>query len=85
VPLLEAMAADLPVLAYSCTAVPDTLGGAGVQFAPKDFERAAELLGMLAFDDGLRASIIEGQRRRLAHFLGTRIDDELRRLVGRFQ
>jgi glycosyltransferase involved in cell wall biosynthesis len=85
VPLLEAMAADLPVLAYSCAAVPDTLGGAGVQFAPKDFERIAELLGMLAFDDRLRASVIEGQRRRLAHFLGTRIDDELRRLVDRFQ
>ncbi|MEP6783297.1 MAG: glycosyltransferase, partial [Acidobacteriota bacterium] len=31
VPLLEAMAADVPVLAYSAAAVPDTLGGAGVQ------------------------------------------------------
>ena len=36
VPLLEAMAADVPVLAYASTAVPDTLGGAGVQFSPKD-------------------------------------------------
>ena len=32
VPLLEAMAADVPVLAYASTAVPDTLGGAGVLF-----------------------------------------------------
>ena len=84
VPLVEAMATDLPILAYSCTAVPDTLGGAGVQFAPKDFEQAAELLGMLAFDDGLRASVIEGQRRRLAHFTAARIDTELRRLLERF-
>jgi glycosyltransferase involved in cell wall biosynthesis len=84
VPLVEAMAADLPILAYSCTAIPDTLGGAGVQFAPKDFEHAAELLGMLAFDDGLRASVIEGQRRRLAHFVTGRIDAELRRLLERF-
>ena len=84
VPLIEAMAADLPVLAYSCTAIPDTLGGAGVQFAPKDFEHAAELLGMLAFDDGLRASITAGQRRRLAHFSAGRIDSELRRLLERF-
>ena len=38
VPLLEAMAADVPVLAYSAAAVPDTLGGAGVQFAPKDLD-----------------------------------------------
>ena len=54
-PLLEAMAADVPVLAYAAAAVPDTLGGAGVQFAPKDLEYAAELLGALAFDDDLRA------------------------------
>jgi glycosyltransferase involved in cell wall biosynthesis len=84
VPLVEAMAADLPILAYACAAVPDTLGGAGVQFAPKDFEQAAELLGMLAFDDGLRASVIAGQRRRLAHFTTGRIDSELRRLLERF-
>jgi glycosyltransferase involved in cell wall biosynthesis len=68
VPLLEAMAADVPILAYAATAVPDTLGGAGVQFAPKNLEYAAELLGLLAFDDTLRARIIEGQRRRLADF-----------------
>ena len=68
VPLLEAMGADVPVLAYASTAVPDTLGGAGVQFAPKDLEFAAELLGSLAFDDTLRADVIAGQRRRLADF-----------------
>jgi L-malate glycosyltransferase len=84
VPLVEAMAADLPVLAYSCTAVPDTLGGAGVQFAPKDFESAAELLGMLAFDDGLRASVIEGQRRRLAQFLSGGVGIDLGRILERF-
>jgi len=84
VPLVEAMAMDLPILAYASTAVPDTLGGAGVQFAPKDFEHAAELLGMLAFDDGLRASVVDGQRRRLAHFSADRIDTELRRLLERF-
>src|SRR5499427_8841436 len=58
VPLIEAMAADVPVLAYSAAAVPETLGGAGVQFAPKDLEFAAELLGSLAFDDDLRANVI---------------------------
>jgi glycosyltransferase involved in cell wall biosynthesis len=77
VPLVEAMAADVPVLAYAAAAVPDTLGGAGVQFAPKDLEIAAELLGALAFDDGLRASVIAGQRRRLADFGDARIRSEL--------
>ena len=77
VPLLEAMAADVPILAYAAAAVPDTLGGAGVQFAPKDLEQAAELLGALAFDDGLRASVIAGQRRRLQDFGDARIIREL--------
>jgi L-malate glycosyltransferase len=82
VPLVEAMAADVPVLAYAAAAVPDTLGGAGVQFAPKDFEYAAELLGALAFDDGLRARVIAGQRRRLADFSDARISRELERLLA---
>jgi glycosyltransferase involved in cell wall biosynthesis len=82
VPLLEAMAADVPVLAYSAAAVPDTLGGAGVQFAPKDLEHAAELLGELAYNDTLRAQVIAGQRRRLADFGDDRIRRELERLTS---
>jgi L-malate glycosyltransferase len=81
VPLVEAMAADVPVLAYAAAAVPDTLGGAGVQFAPKDLEVAAELLGELAFNDGLRGSVIAGQRRRLADFGDARIVRELTSLL----
>lgn len=81
-PLLEAMAADVPVLAFSAAAVPETLGGAGVQFAPKDMEYAAELLGSLAFDDDLRRSVIAGQRQRLADFSDQRIERELATLVG---
>ncbi len=77
VPLVEAMAADVPVLAYAAAAVPDTLGGAGVQFAPKDLEIAAELLGELAFNDDLRAGVIAGQRRRLADFGDARVTREL--------
>jgi glycosyltransferase involved in cell wall biosynthesis len=81
VPLLEAMAANVPVLAYAAAAVPDTLGGAGVQFAPKDLEYAAELLGILAFDDGVRAGVIAGQRRRLADFGDDRIERDLAGIV----
>jgi glycosyltransferase involved in cell wall biosynthesis len=72
-PLVEAMAADVPVLAYAAAAVPETLGGAGVQFAPKDLEHAAELAGALAFDDDLRVKVIAGQRERLTHFSDDRL------------
>jgi glycosyltransferase involved in cell wall biosynthesis len=82
VPLLEAMAADVPVLAYSSAAVPDTLGGAGVQFAPKDLEYAAELLGELAYNDSLRRQVIAGQQTRLADFGDDRIRRELERLTS---
>ena len=68
VPLVEAMAADVPVLAYGATAVPETLGGAGICFTPKDLEYAAEMLGLLVYDDELRSSVVAGQRRRLANF-----------------
>ena len=76
------MAADVPILAYAAAAVPDTLGGAGVQFAPKNLEHAAELLGLLAFDDTLRAKIIGGQRRRLADFSDERILRDLEAVLG---
>jgi L-malate glycosyltransferase len=82
VPLLEAMAADVPVLAYGATAVPDTLGGAGVQFTPKDLEVAAELLGALAYDQPLRRQVIAGQRRRLVDFGDARIQEALGALVA---
>ena len=36
VPLLEAMAAGLPVVAFGATAVPETMGGAGIQLHDKD-------------------------------------------------
>ena len=77
VPLVEAMAADVPVLAYAAGAVPETLGGAGVLFAPKDFEVAAEMLGMLVYDRPLRARILEGQRQRLKDFAPERIEAQL--------
>src|SRR5262249_18473122 len=82
VPLVEAMAADVPVLAYAAAAVPDTLGGAGGQFAPKDLELAADLLGGPACDDDLRSRVLAGQRRRLADFGETRLVARLRSIVS---
>jgi glycosyltransferase involved in cell wall biosynthesis len=82
VPLVEAMAADIPVMAYAAAAVPDTLAGAGVQFAPKDLEFAAELLGELTFNDDLRTRVIARQRERLRDFSDDRFTRELSAVVG---
>jgi glycosyltransferase involved in cell wall biosynthesis len=83
VPLLEAMAAGVPVLAYAAAAVPDTLGGAGVQFWPRDLEHAAELLGVLVYDEDVRRGVLAGQRRRLQDFGDDRIVHDLERLIAR--
>jgi glycosyltransferase involved in cell wall biosynthesis len=81
VPLLEAMAADVPVFAYESSAVPDTLAGAGVCWSPKDLEYAAELLGQLAFDPVLRARVIARQRRRLEDFNEAHVIERLREVL----
>jgi glycosyltransferase involved in cell wall biosynthesis len=82
VPLVEAMATDVPVLAYAAGAVPETLGGAGVLFWPKDFEFAAEMLGTLVYDRPVRDRIISGQRRRVRDFAPDRIEQRLKEVLA---
>ena len=68
VPLAEAMAFDVPVIAYAAAAVPETMDGAGVLIHEWDVPRVAELMHLLVTDTGLRQRIIEGQRRALMRF-----------------
>lgn len=84
VPLVEAMAADVPVLAYAAGAVPETLGGAGVLFSPKDLEFAAEMMGTLVYDRPVRDGVIEGQRQRLKDFAPERIEARLMEVLAPF-
>jgi glycosyltransferase involved in cell wall biosynthesis len=64
VPLLEAMAAELPVYAFGAAAVPETMGGAGITFDEKNFAALAEVITTVQSRPGLRAAVIEGQTRR---------------------
>jgi len=64
-PLLEAMAADLPVLAFAAAAVPETLGGSGVAFDEKRFAFLAELVDELNESAALRQAVLKGERRRM--------------------
>jgi L-malate glycosyltransferase len=82
VPLVEAMAADVPVVAYAAGAVPETLGGAGLLFSPKDLEFAAELLGSVVYDRTVRERVLEGQRRRLQAFSPAVIEARLRQTIS---
>lgn len=74
-PLIESMYFDVPVVAYRSTAVPGTMGGAGILFRHKGYEALAELLSMLVRDKALRDRIVVRQRERVQQFLELRVRD----------
>ena len=78
VPLVESMLMRVPVVAYRCTAVGDTLGAAGVQFGEKRLAEMAEAAHLLTTDAALRARVLEGQDRRLAAFTPAAVEGALR-------
>ena len=65
VPLVEAMHAGVPVIAYAAGAVEETLDGGGVLLREKPPELVAELAHALVTDAALRARTLETQRRAL--------------------
>jgi glycosyltransferase involved in cell wall biosynthesis len=81
VPLVESMLMRVPVLAYSATAVPHTLGGAGVQFSEKRLPEVAEIAHALVTDEALRADVLAGQDRRLAAFAPEAVEGALGRYL----
>lgn len=78
IPLIEAMAHDLPVLAYGATAVPETLGGAGVIFTEKRFDLIAGMIDRILTDATLSRQIIASQRNRLDRYRQRDLGAELR-------
>lgn len=68
VPLVEAMLFDVPILAYNSSAIPDTLGGAGLLLQDKNPLEAAAVLHRLMNSQELRKSVIAGQQKRLDTF-----------------
>ena len=81
VPLLEAMSFGLPILARAETAIPDTLGSAGVLFHDLDQPILAETLQVMVEDADLRRRLIDAQRRRLADFAPEHITRQLRDML----
>jgi glycosyltransferase involved in cell wall biosynthesis len=70
VPLVEAMAASVPVVAYDAGAVAETLRGGGLLLREKDPATVAETLAAVLAQDGLRRLVLDSQARAV---------DEIRR------
>jgi glycosyltransferase involved in cell wall biosynthesis len=77
VPLLESMLFEVPILAFAAGAVPDTLGGAGIQFHEKNYEELAEMAHLLSTEEELRAKLAASGRQRLERFAPERVEAEL--------
>ena len=67
-PFIESMIFDLPIVAYDCTAVPYTLGSAGILIRDKRVDYIAELLETINKNVKIRKDILSGQRNRLQQF-----------------
>jgi L-malate glycosyltransferase len=78
VPLLEAMAFDVPVIAFKATGVPYALGGAGLLLDEKRYDVVSESIELVHSDRALRERLINTQQRRLEDFSPDRVADHLR-------
>jgi glycosyltransferase involved in cell wall biosynthesis len=68
VPIAQAMALDVPVLAYAAAAVPETMGGAGVLIDDWQAEYVAGALARVLTDAAFREQLIGQQRASLSRF-----------------
>ncbi len=83
IPLLEAMAFDVPVLAFNATGVPHAMGDAGMLVNRKRYDVIGELIDLLVRDESLRQRVTARQRQRLQDFAPAAIAECLRRHVDR--
>lgn len=68
VPLLEAMNARVPIVAYSSSAVGETVGGAAVLLDAKNPELVAAAVARVSEDQRVRALLVRRGRERLEDF-----------------
>ena len=82
VPLVEAMWFNIPILAYKSSAVPETLGQAGLIFNSKqNLSQVAALAHILSHNTTLRNKVLMAQRRRRTNFSIDIVHQQLDQLV----
>lgn len=71
VPLVEAMLAGVPAVAYDAGAVAETMGGGGILLEEKSPELVAGVIESLLRDPALRATVLAGQEQVAARIRAT--------------
>ena len=82
-PLVEAMAARVPIVSYDSAAIPETVGAAGIVLEERDAELMAESINLLINDEAMNVQLgIEGRRRYERHFATSSIETKFLRALG---
>ncbi len=77
VPLVEAMAMNVPIVAYSSSAIPETVGDAGLVWRERDPLLLAESINTFVKDEAIATALARmGQRRYVQLFTNERIEAE---------
>ncbi len=83
VPLLEAMAADLPIIGYDAGAVPETMGAAGILLHDKTPSLVAETI-QAVLDGALAGRMADGRRTQIEHHSPAAVRARLRHFIEVF-
>lgn len=85
-PVVEAMHFGMPVVAYSSSALPDTIGAGGILVTEKRHAEIAELIYELHTNEALRARVVKNGKERVAELNYERFCEQVAGLfVGRSQ
>ena len=82
VPAVESFYFQVPVLAYNCTALPYTLGNAGILINQKRYAEIAEMIQMIVEQPAFRQALLANQTARLADFQKEKILAALWQYLG---
>ena len=84
VPLVEAMYFDKPIVARGTSAVPETLGDAGILLESSDPDKAAEAIHRILEDEQLRARLSESRKDRMESFSYETVSKRFQTCMNRF-
>ncbi|HKR61645.1 MAG TPA: glycosyltransferase family 4 protein [Pyrinomonadaceae bacterium] len=75
VPLVEAMALKVPIVSYGVTAVPETVGGAGIVVDNLDLEEMASAIDLIVRDEAANVALgLRGWERYKQNFTNEKIE-----------
>jgi len=81
-PVLEAMASGVPVIASDRMSVPEVVGDAGIVVDPDSLADLAQAIERVLADEGLRSELIEAGHRRVGELSWRRVADAFESLFA---